>query len=104
MSSASAPRIPTAKIPECQPHIEKGLHPNELVAQLSEVLKVRPEQLPERVDDLLDRLRTAEKEIEKVRLQQLLAAVLDQLPSAVGGRQDRCGRAGRGGRPGDRSA
>jgi hypothetical protein len=28
-------------------------------------------------------------------LQQLLAAVLDQLPGAVGGRQDRCGRAGR---------
>jgi alanyl-tRNA synthetase len=44
-----------------------------LVAQLSEALKVRPEQLPERVDDLLDRLRTAEKEIEKVRLQQLLS-------------------------------
>ena len=45
-----------------------------LVAQLSESLKVRPEQLPERVDDILERLRTAEKEIEKVRLQQLLAA------------------------------
>jgi alanyl-tRNA synthetase len=44
-----------------------------LVAQLSEALKVRPEQLPERVNDLVDRLRTAEKEIEKVRLQQLLA-------------------------------
>jgi alanyl-tRNA synthetase len=48
-----------------------------LVAQLSEALKVRPEQLPERVDDLLDRLRTAEKEIEKVRLQQLLAGAAD---------------------------
>jgi alanyl-tRNA synthetase len=45
-----------------------------LVAQLSEVLKVRPEQLPERVSDIVDRLRTAEKEIEKVRLQQLLAS------------------------------
>ena len=45
-----------------------------LVAQLSETLKVRPEQLPERVDDIVERLRTAEKEIEKVRLQQLLAA------------------------------
>jgi len=45
-----------------------------LVAQLSDVLKVRPEQLPERVDDILERLRKAEKEIEKVRLQQLLAA------------------------------
>ena len=45
-----------------------------LVAQLSEVLKVRPEQLPERVSDIVDRLRTAEKEIEKVHLQQLLAS------------------------------
>jgi alanyl-tRNA synthetase len=48
-----------------------------LVAQLSEALKTRPEQLPERVDDLLDRLRTAEKEIEKVRLQQLLAGAAE---------------------------
>jgi alanyl-tRNA synthetase len=48
-----------------------------LVAQLSELLKVRPEQLPERIDDLLDRLRTAEKEIEKVRLQQLLSGAAE---------------------------
>src|SRR4051794_613142 len=53
-----------------------------LVAQLSEALKVRPEQLPERVDDLLDRLRTAEKEIEKVRLQQLLAGASELAASA----------------------
>ena len=45
-----------------------------LVAQLSEALKARPEELPERVDDLVERLRTAEKEIERVRVQQLLAA------------------------------
>jgi alanyl-tRNA synthetase len=45
-----------------------------LVAQLSEALKVRPEQLPERVNDIVDRLRAAEKEIEKVRMQQLLAS------------------------------
>jgi alanyl-tRNA synthetase len=45
-----------------------------LVAQLSEALKVRPEQLPERVNDIVERLRAAEKEIEKVRLNQLLAA------------------------------
>ncbi|HEX5771225.1 MAG TPA: alanine--tRNA ligase [Nocardioidaceae bacterium] len=45
-----------------------------LVAQLSEALKVRPEQLPERVNDLVDRLRTAEKEIERVRVAQLLAS------------------------------
>jgi alanyl-tRNA synthetase len=34
---------------------------------------VRPEELPERVEDLVERLRVAEKEIEQVRLQQLLA-------------------------------
>ena len=45
-----------------------------LVAQLSEALKVRPEQLPERVHDIVERLRAAEKEIEKVRVSQLLAA------------------------------
>jgi alanyl-tRNA synthetase len=45
-----------------------------LVAQLSEALKARPEELPERVSDLVERLRTAEKEIERVRVTQLLAA------------------------------
>ncbi len=44
-----------------------------LVAQLSDLLKVRPEQLPERVSETLDRLRAAEKEIEKVRVGQLLS-------------------------------
>ena len=45
-----------------------------LVAQLSEALKARPEELPERVNDLVERLRTAEKEIERVRMSQILAA------------------------------
>ncbi len=45
-----------------------------LVAQLSEALKARPEELPERVADLVERLRTAEKEIERVRVGQLLAS------------------------------
>jgi alanyl-tRNA synthetase len=45
-----------------------------LVAQLSEALKARPEELPERVADLVERLRGAEKEIERVRLAQLLGA------------------------------
>ncbi|MET0525122.1 MAG: alanine--tRNA ligase, partial [Nocardioides sp.] len=45
-----------------------------LVAQLSEALKVRPEELPERVDDIVERLRAAEKEIDRIRTQQLLAA------------------------------
>ncbi|WP_237690256.1 alanine--tRNA ligase [Nocardioides panacisoli] len=45
-----------------------------LVAQLADTLKTRPEDLPERVNDLVERLRTAEKEIEKVRLDKLLAS------------------------------
>ncbi|WP_245994436.1 alanine--tRNA ligase [Nocardioides immobilis] len=44
-----------------------------LVAQLAETLKARPEDLPARVNDLVEKLRAAEKEIEKIRLGQLLA-------------------------------
>ena len=44
-----------------------------LLAQLSEALKARPEELPERVNDMVERLRTAEKELERVRVGQLLA-------------------------------
>ncbi|HET7196437.1 MAG TPA: alanine--tRNA ligase [Nocardioides sp.] len=58
-----------------------------LVAQLSEALKVRPEELPERVNSIVEKLRTAEKEIEKVRLTQLLAggATLAAQADIVGG-------------------
>jgi alanyl-tRNA synthetase len=45
-----------------------------LVAQLSEALKARPEELPERVADIVERLRVAEKEIERVRVAQLLSS------------------------------
>ncbi|CAN5278624.1 hypothetical protein BH18ACT9_BH18ACT9_19500 [soil metagenome] len=48
-----------------------------LVAQLSEALKARPEELPERVNDLVERLRAAEKEIERVRVAQILSAAGD---------------------------
>src|SRR4051794_40806697 len=44
-----------------------------LVAQLSEALKARPEELPERVHDLVERLRTAEKALEQTRIAQLLS-------------------------------
>jgi alanyl-tRNA synthetase len=44
-----------------------------LVSQLSEALKVRPEELPERVNDIVEKLRAAEKELEKVRVAGLLA-------------------------------
>src|SRR3712207_8691028 len=41
-----------------------------LVAQLSEALRARPEELPERVNDIVEKLRAAEKELEKVRAGQ----------------------------------
>ncbi|HET7430043.1 MAG TPA: alanine--tRNA ligase [Nocardioides sp.] len=44
-----------------------------LVAQLSEALKARPEELPERVHDLVERLRAAEKALEQTRIAQLLS-------------------------------
>jgi alanyl-tRNA synthetase len=45
-----------------------------LVKQLSDALKARPEQLPERVNGIVERLRSAEKEIERIRVDQLLSA------------------------------
>ena len=54
-----------------------------LVAQLSEALKARPEDLPERVNDIVERLRAAEKEIEKARLGQLLAGGAQLAADAV---------------------
>jgi alanyl-tRNA synthetase len=58
-----------------------------LVAQLSEALKVRPEELPQRVNDIVERLRRAEKEIERVRVVSLLARAgeLAASPRDVGG-------------------
>jgi alanyl-tRNA synthetase len=44
-----------------------------LVAQLSEALKARPEELPERVNDMVERLRVAEKALEQTRIAQLLS-------------------------------
>ena len=45
-----------------------------LVAQLTEALKVRPDELADRVASILERLREAEKEIERARRTQVLAA------------------------------
>jgi alanyl-tRNA synthetase len=44
-----------------------------LVAQLTEALKARPEELPERVAGIIERLRQAEKEIDRMRSGSLLA-------------------------------
>ena len=58
-----------------------------LVAQLTEALKARPEELPERVAGIVSRLRDAEREIERLRAGQVLqaAAGLAAAPSDVFG-------------------
>ncbi|NYG56082.1 alanine--tRNA ligase [Nocardioides perillae] len=45
----------------------------DVVAQLTATLKTRPDELVGRVQDLTERLRTAEKELERLRVAQLLA-------------------------------
>ncbi|MGH3567349.1 MAG: alanine--tRNA ligase, partial [Pseudonocardia sp.] len=45
-----------------------------LVSQLAEQLKARPEDLPERINALVERLRTAERDLEKVRAGAVLSA------------------------------
>ncbi|MGN6723173.1 MAG: alanine--tRNA ligase [Marmoricola sp.] len=46
----------------------------DLVGQLTDILKTQPDELAGRVGDLVERLRVAEKELEKIRAQQVLAA------------------------------
>ncbi|MGP3969112.1 alanine--tRNA ligase [Streptomyces sp. 6N223] len=45
-----------------------------VVAQLTELLKGRPEELPERISGMLTRLKDAEKEIERFRAEKVLQA------------------------------
>jgi alanyl-tRNA synthetase len=58
-----------------------------LVSQLGEQLKARPEELPERVSDLVTRVRDAERELNKLRSAELLKAAGDIAKSAenIGG-------------------
>ncbi len=45
-----------------------------VVAQLTELVKGRPEELPDRISGMLTRLRDAEKEIERFRAEKVLQA------------------------------
>ena len=45
-----------------------------LVSNLAEQLKVRPTDLPERINGLVERLRTAERDLEKVRADAVLSS------------------------------
>ncbi len=69
-----------------------------LLAQVSELVKARPEELPERIAGIVGKLRDAEKEIASLRAGQVLA-VAGELAGEPAGRPRRrfCGapRAGR---------
>jgi len=58
-----------------------------LVNGLADQLKARPEELPERISSLVERLRTAERDIEKVRADAVLssAGALAEAAEDVGG-------------------
>jgi alanyl-tRNA synthetase len=53
-----------------------------VVGQLTEALKVRTEELPERINSILTKLKDAEKEISAVRQQQVLGAAAGLTASA----------------------
>jgi alanyl-tRNA synthetase len=53
-----------------------------LVGQLAEQFKARPEELPERIGQTVERLRTAEKELERLRGAQLLSGAGELAASA----------------------
>ena len=59
----------------------------DLVLQLTDVLKARPDDLPARVEDLVARLRSTEKELERLRTAELQGAAGDIAAGAadVGG-------------------
>ena len=53
-----------------------------IVSNLQEMLKGRTEELPEKVSSLMERLKDAEKEIEKARKSQLSGSINDYLKTA----------------------
>ncbi len=53
-----------------------------LVSQLTDLVKGRPEELPDRISGVLTKLREAEKEIERFRAEKVLAAAAGLAESA----------------------
>ncbi|GAA1238486.1 alanine--tRNA ligase [Kitasatospora nipponensis] len=53
-----------------------------VVAQLTELVKGRPEELPEKISAMLGKLKEAEKEIERFRAEKVLAAAAGLVDSA----------------------
>lgn len=54
-----------------------------LVGQLSELIKVRPDELPDRITKMLDRLKQAEKEIAKARTSALTSNIEELVGAPV---------------------
>lgn len=61
----------------------KGAKERALVSQLSSIMGAQPEELPERIDAMMSRLRAAEKEVERLRQGQLLGSVDTIVESGV---------------------
>ena len=61
-----------------------------VVAQLQELVKGRPEELPEKVSAMLGKLKDAEKEIEKFRAEKVLQAAAGLAESRQGRPRRRC--------------
>ncbi|GAA1728819.1 alanine--tRNA ligase [Aeromicrobium alkaliterrae] len=59
----------------------------DLVSQLSGLLKVKPDEIPGRVGDLVERLKVSERELEKIKAAELLsgAATIAESGKDVGG-------------------
>ncbi|MDO5739474.1 MAG: alanine--tRNA ligase [Ornithinimicrobium sp.] len=55
---------------------------NIIVNQLTDTLKVRPEQLPDRISQLMSKLKDAEREIARAKAKQALAAASGLVSSA----------------------
>ena len=55
-----------------------------IVGQLAELVKVRPEELPDRIGSMLEKLKDAQRQIEKAKS----AALLDKLSDLIGAAQE----------------
>ncbi len=54
---------------------EQGVKERALVSQISQMVGARPDELPERIDNLLARLKNAEKEIAQLNLARLTSGI-----------------------------
>lgn len=61
----------------------EGAKERALVSQISSILGARPNELPDRIDSLMSRLKAAEKELQSMKTAQLMAGADDIAKSAT---------------------